>query len=73
MTTKAEILKTIRLNCIDCVVGQESVIPDCGGENTCKLYPYRMGKDPNPSRPGNLAALEKAHAVQQAAKNKSEE
>lgn len=39
MTTKAKILKTIRENCIDCVVGAVSVIEDCGGENTCKLYP----------------------------------
>ena len=52
MTTKAKILKTIRENCIDCVVGQIMAIEDCGGEKTCKMYPFRFGKDPTPSKKG---------------------
>ena len=59
MTTKAKILKVIRENCIDCVVGAVSVIDDCGGEKTCKLYPFRFGKDPSPSRKGNIENLTK--------------
>ena len=58
MTTKAKLLKTIRENCVDCVCGQISVIEDCGGEKTCKLYPFRFGKDPAPSRKGNLDNLQ---------------
>lgn len=64
MTTKAKILRTIRENCIDCVVGQISVIEECGGEKTCKLYPFRFGKDPSPSRKGNLSALQSAKNIQ---------
>lgn len=52
MTTKAEILKVIRLNCLDCVVGQVSIIEDWGGEKSCKLYPFRFGKDPAPAKSG---------------------
>ena len=44
MTTKAQILKVIRENCINCVVGAVSVIPDCGGQGTRTLFPYRLGK-----------------------------
>lgn len=71
MTTKAEILRVIRENCIDCVVGAISTIEDCGGEEDCKLYPYRFGKDPKPSRKGNPEALEKARSVTLQSKKKS--
>jgi hypothetical protein len=61
MTTKATLLKTIRLNCLDCTVGDLKSIEECSSQPTCKLYPYRFGKDPSPSggRKGNLDALKK--------------
>lgn len=61
VTTKAQILRVIRENCINCVVGAISVIEDYGGERTCVLYPFRFGTDPSPARKGNLNNLKKAH------------
>jgi hypothetical protein len=49
MTTKANILKAIRKNCLQCSCGSEKEIKLCTFTN-CPLYPYRMGKDLNPSR-----------------------
>jgi hypothetical protein len=52
MTTKAEILRAIRENCVRCVVGDLKIIEDCGGEKTCAVYPFRFGKDPTPAKGG---------------------
>jgi hypothetical protein len=52
MTTKAQILRVIRENCCRCVVGDIKIIEDCGSEETCVLFPYRFGKDPNPAKAG---------------------
>ena len=48
MTTKSEILRTIRDKCLDCSCYQPQEVrlcPVC----TCPLHPFRMGMDPNPS------------------------
>jgi hypothetical protein len=36
-------LKAIRLNCIECMGHQKSLISDCT-DGLCPLYPFRMGK-----------------------------
>ena len=51
MTTKAQILKTIRAYCIGCSGGSEKEVAYCTVKK-CELYEYRMGKDPRPARSG---------------------
>jgi hypothetical protein len=40
-------VKAIRENCIQCI-GSKSIkeVENCGGEETCPLYPFRFGKNP---------------------------
>ena len=49
MTTKKNILKAIRQNCIDCSAGSYKEVEECDMMN-CPLFPYRKGNDPNPAR-----------------------
>jgi hypothetical protein len=49
MTTKADILHAIRQTCLDCSCYQPSEVRNCH-LTTCDLWPYRMGRDPDPSR-----------------------
>ena len=49
MTTKAELLRTIRLNCIDCMGGHPGYVKECTSGN-CRMYPFRMGADPRPNQ-----------------------
>ena len=49
MTTKSDVLKSIRAKCIDCSGGSKSEVSLCPC-NTCELWPYRFGRDPEPSR-----------------------
>ncbi len=51
MTTKAEILRSIRRKCLDCCVYQRREVRLCAAY-TCDLWPFRMGSDPNPARRG---------------------
>ena len=51
MTTKAQILKSIRHKCIDCCVGQIGEVRNCHLQD-CSLWPYRFGTDPSPSKTG---------------------
>jgi len=48
MTTKAEVLKAIRNNCLDCCCGSRGEVARCHLLG-CSLHPYRFGRDPNPS------------------------
>ena len=68
MTTKAELLKRIRLNCVECFGGprfsdneEQAVhhveeITECTSPE-CAFYDFRFGTDPRPSRklPKHLA------------------
>ena len=47
MTTKTEILKTIRLHCLDCCGGSPKEVSLCTVR--CDLHQYRFGSDPNPN------------------------
>ena len=38
-------VKVIRENCLDCI-GSYAEIEKCTAEKTCKLWPFRMGKNP---------------------------
>jgi hypothetical protein len=50
MTTKTELLRKIRKNCVECNGGKPTGIEECTMELKCPLWPFRMGKDPEPSR-----------------------
>lgn len=39
-------IKAIRAKCIDCMCGQTAEVRRCPSES-CPLYPYRMGHNPN--------------------------
>ena len=54
MTTKAEILQAVRRKCLDCSCFQPSEIRECP-VSTCDLWPYRFGRDPDPSRSRGFA------------------
>lgn len=62
MTTKTEILKAIRQNCIDCSGGSVAEVRDCVIPK-CPMYPFRMGTDPTPARSGNIKNLAAGGAV----------
>lgn len=55
MTTKTELLKTIRKHCLICCGGSCLDVknctsgPDASPYSTCLLWPFRLGVDPNPS------------------------
>lgn len=49
MTTKKEILQTIRQNCIECCGGSPKEVSLCPIQR-CPMHPFRMGRDPNPAR-----------------------
>jgi len=60
MTTKAELLKVIKLECQNCMGSPVARKGELDGEagnlvkictaSDCNLYPYRMGRDPAPSK-----------------------
>jgi len=47
MTTVPSPLENIRKKCVDCCGGQLSEVRKCE-EQTCSLWPNRMGNNPNP-------------------------
>lgn len=49
--TKAAVLKAIRAKCLGCVCDQANEVRDCPCDD-CPLYPFRFGKDPQPSARG---------------------
>lgn len=51
MTTKSEILVTVRAKCLDCCCYVPSEVARCGMKN-CSLQALRAGRDPNPARSG---------------------
>lgn len=51
MTTKSDILKSIRRKCVDCSGGQIAEVKLCTVQK-CDLWPFRFGMDPNPSKTG---------------------
>lgn len=61
-TTKATVIKDIRLFCIDCSGGNKSEVKECPLVR-CNLWPYRMGVDPNPSKPRGIAKAASAGPV----------
>ena len=46
--TKTEILKVIKQHCLDCCCDQMGEVINCSCSDSCKLWPLRLGKDPNP-------------------------
>ena len=54
MTTKARVLQAIRQKCLDCSCHQPSQVRDCR-LTACSLWPFRFGRDPEPSRSRGFA------------------
>ena len=54
MTTKAAILHAIRNKCLDCSCYQPVEVRECP-VTTCDLWPFRFGRDPDPSRTRGFA------------------
>lgn len=54
MTAKAVVLQAIRQKCLDCSAGQPSEVRECP-VTTCGLWPYRLGRDPEPSQTRGFA------------------
>ena len=54
MTTKADILQAIRRKCLDCSCFQPAEVRECP-VSTCDLWPFRLGRDPDPSRSRGFA------------------
>lgn len=66
MTTKTALLRAIKDNCIECAGGSLNEVKLCT-VHRCKMYPYRLGKDPAPARrhtASNLQSNEKQTAGQ---------
>lgn len=72
MTTKKEILKAIRLNCVMCCGGSTSKVRNCAVGDKCMLYPFRMGTDPNPARKGQIPSFLKTSKHTETDKTESE-
>jgi len=62
MTTKASILQSVRAKCLDCSCGQPSEVRECP-VHRCALWPYRFGKDPEPSPSRGFANTPATRAV----------
>jgi len=69
MTTKGELLKMIRRNCISWMGDQPSLIDGCTCPD-CEFFEFRDGRDPRPKKKGNPKALMKAREALYVAKNK---
>ncbi len=54
MTTKTDILLAIRRKCLDCCCSQPGEVRLCP-LSTCDLWPYRFGRDPEPSQSRGFA------------------
>ncbi len=54
MTTKSEVLQAVRRKCLDCCCFQPAEVRECP-VSTCGLWPYRLGRDPEPSRTRGFA------------------
>ena len=59
MTTKSELLKMIRKNCIACVGDQPYLVDGCTCPD-CEFFEFRDGSDPRPARKGNPDNLKRA-------------
>jgi hypothetical protein len=73
MTTKAELLKVVKLQCQECMgsvvarnreydQGAANLVEGCSAPE-CSLYPFRSGKDPWPKRKGRSDAFKKSNPV----------
>jgi hypothetical protein len=45
MTTKAQLLRSIRANCLQCCCGSINEVRDCEID-TCPMHKFRFGTDP---------------------------
>jgi hypothetical protein len=60
MSSKTDLLRAIRQQCIECMGFKIIEIPLCTSPK-CSLYPYRSGKDPMPNKSKSEAAKRRFH------------
>ena len=60
VTTKAEVLHAIRQKCLDCSCHHPSEVRDCR-LTACSLWPFRFGRDPEPSSRPRLRKTGRLH------------
>lgn len=58
MTTKANLLKAIRRNCVECFGGQVGEVDGCTSPK-CNLYDFRNGIDPTKSKTKGFARIKR--------------
>jgi hypothetical protein len=56
VTTKKEVLSALRAKCLDCAGGSKREVSKCGAY-TCRLHPFRFGRDPHPNQTTGFAKL----------------
>ena len=56
MTTKTEILRAIRQNCLECTGNSVKTVQECSF-HACNLYPFRFGSDPSPAKAGMVTGF----------------
>ena len=71
MSTKAQLLKGIKLQCQECMgstVARKEEIDQVAGNlvvgctvTDCSLFPYRLGKDPWPARKGRTDSFKRGN------------
>ena len=64
-TTKTQLLKTIRMKCLDCTADQKDEVKLCPSED-CPLWPYRFAKDPYKSEMSDAQRAQRMKSLQTA-------
>ena len=64
MTTKAEILRSIRANCIDCCVGSAAEVRKCHLQE-CILWPFQFGRYPKSEKLGPRITVWRVEDIRQ--------
>jgi hypothetical protein len=60
LVEQAAILHAVRQKCLDCSCFQPSEVRDCRLTD-CSLWPFRLGRDPEPSRGRRFRQTRRLH------------
>ena len=64
-TTKTQLLKIIRMKCLDCTADQKEEVKLCPSED-CPLWPYRFAKGPYKSEMSDAQRAQRMKSLQKA-------
>ena len=64
-TTKTQLLKIIRMKCLDCTADQKDEVKLCPSED-CPLWPYRFAKGPYKSEMSDAQRAQRMKSLQKA-------